>query len=512
MTIPVLFPDGHAEVLFLEFKTVDVAPSNGTASADPMDHLEVRFSSLNLLCKDNKRPRHSKKGGDRVNKYWNKQTKRATKRRHVTKAQRDIKLEDARQRVRFQREKRTRDGYETDCEVIYLSDDDEDENQEQENPDTNLEEGSNSRTLVRVTKLTKITDVLLGPAHAAIEDIDNLIKSFPYIFRDIPLASLGKNDITYEGKVLKKGTKKVRRVCDMLCSKINAPSLSIASKNLGHSGQGAQKTTIEKEINQLVNDHQFIELWGMQEAKIKNDFDPEDVDIWKNNTPMHFKKYRHGDLTGFTVSDTLADAQIAALDDEGRISVIRHSSLPFMIFNLYFKVNDYRHQIGSAKKLRDALVAAKQTGFPTIALGDFNSVVDYKRDTITKIKNPTEYQFKPGERDLMKFLNTIFKLLGLLDLFRHENPDVNQPTNFPYKAGDRKKRLDRIYVHRFLLDNYMYKLFKENRRISTHDVILLIHKDDKKYLAHEKVELEKQNIKIEKIREYEKKNIKIQYK
>lgn len=62
----------------------------------------------------------------------------------------------------------------------------------------------------------------------------------------------------------------------------------------------------------------------------------------------------------------------------------------------------------------------------------------------------------------MDFLSTVFKLLGLFDMYRQQNPRFIGATNHPHNEANSERRLDRIYHNRFLIDEYLYGILREN--------------------------------------------------
>lgn len=89
------------------------------------------------------------------------------------------------------------------------------------------------------------------------------------------------------------------------------------------------------------------------------------------------------------------------------------------------------------------------------------------------------------ERQLVTFLSILFKRFGILDIFRQSDSDTIGATNTPNpnpnpnSSGNTKKRLNRVCVQRFAMNDYLFRILKENKRILTHDLTSIINK---KYL------------------------------
>lgn len=280
-------------------------------------------------------------------------------------------------------------------------------------------------------------------------------------------------EVTVNNIVLKKGSIHARKVDPH--QQFTRAKYSYALKNLGWR-QGVKQTTAERDLEALHKKQKEVDLWCLQEAKLLNS------DKIKLSRGMDFKKHCHEDYTGFMVSKTLETSRVTKLEPNGRISVLYHETLPSLIFNVYLTVDNYKRQLEEAEYLHTAASAAHANQQNMMMFGDWNNVPNHQRDIEERAPGiiETGRAYAAHEKEVIEYLRIIFDKFNLVDIFRSQHPDVVGSTNHPYNPLHAKKRLDRIYVHKFEVNNYLYKILKENPRLSTHDIIGLITKKDLK--------------------------------
>lgn len=461
------FPDGHIEFLCLEFKSklkLDDEP-------DLVDELLLQFSALNLLSKKNKN-RRSKTFKVRNRRRQVRRYNRAEKRLEEEADAIVQALEEYEKKCEIERQAQTQN----EPEVIILSDEEE----------TDVDERNSLQLITRTISARNLRHYLIGPVtpYTPPETPEQLAERVDDFFRDIPEDSENYGLVTYQGESLPPESHRLRKAPTSWSLQQKNKNFFMASKNLGHSGRGASRDTIQREMKKLVETHPDVTLWCLQEAKLSQDLP---IYITKQDDErMHFLKNHHEDLTGFVVEDDMKRARVLKLQEEGRVTAIYHPSLPCIVFNLYFQSGNYTKALEQGRCLETGLEVASKKNKPLVVCGDFNCVVDFRKDIIEHSDklNATRRKYYKGEKAMMEFLLQLFKTYGLYDLFRHNNPDGVVATNHPRKEGHAERRIDRIVCHRFLLDKYLFKILKENKRISTHDIILMVQADDRELLAN----------------------------
>lgn len=245
-------------------------------------------------------------------------------------------------------------------------------------------------------------------------------------------------------------------------------------KNVGWTS-GVRRPKARKDLEGLAEaTKNRFDLFCLQEAKL---VEPE-LPTLKNGHVL--KKHDFQDQTAFMVSKELESSRVTRLEPEGRISVIYHQALPCLIFNVYMTVNNYEKQMEQAKVLDRAGDAAQQNGQQMMMFGDWNNVPDHGKDIVEKSDRilAVGRKHQAHEKEVTDFLENMFHRFGLVDIFRHQNPLAVGATNHPYHPQHAERRIDRVYVHRFDAGVYLYKIINENRRLSTHDLLGLIARED----------------------------------
>lgn len=469
-------PDEPLQLLCLQF--FSKLRIEDDPEPDPVDEILLQFSALNIITK--KRPtRRAQSKHTHTQRRENRRENRADGRREAVL---EISKEVQKINKRKKRKNRKQDESQKEPEVIIIDDDEEPEViviDDDEETDVN-----NLQVVQGTFNARNWREVLFGPVIPnESSDREQLIKSINHFFGAIPDSS---RVVKYRGKEIAAGSHCLKQAPKNWHAQNLNKKFRLASKNIGFSGIGASRDLIEGIIRELINTHKNVSLWCLQEAKMCENLP---VNVSKGiNEPMFFLKDQYQDLTGFVVEKGMRNAKVLKLHQEGRVTVLNHDSLPFVVFNVYFQTGKPRKQLDQALCLKEGIEAAYLRNMPLAVCGDFNCVVDLKKDVIEH-SNKTEAQKKKsysGQKAIMDCLLEIFHTFQLFDLFRYHNPNLIAATNHPHNQKHAERRIDRIVCHRFMVDDYLYEVLQENKRISTHDIILMVQANDPNMITNER--------------------------